>query len=277
MKALIWKKSWKMNKVIACWLAAVLLLPVSCGVKKEIKETKYMRGRMAVSDIILSREMENSEIQSVKYKRINFTYTNPDRTVGGRGSMGIIRDSLILISVTPITGLEAARLFIYKDSVKILHRMEKNYYRGSWQKFMEKFNMEVGYGKLEALLMGEYFSGMSSMRKYAQQVTGSYRFRLIEEGVHGKYVEGEYTVEENDLNIRKLQYIDPRLKARIDVMYEGYEGGESKVGGLPGKIQMEMSKDGGVSRLKLEMGGLVLNEKIRAEFVVPGGYRVSEL
>lgn len=90
-------------------------------------------------------------------------------------------------------------------------------------------------------------------------------------------MEGEYTVEENDLNIRKLQYIDQRLKARIDVMYEGYNGGKSNVDGLPGKIKMEMNKGGGVSRLKLEMSGLVLNEKIRAKFVVPEGYRVQEL
>ncbi|MBC6990991.1 DUF4292 domain-containing protein [Hymenobacter sp. BT491] len=66
------------------------------------------------------------------------------------------KDSIIWISasVSPIG--EVGRVFITRDSVKLLNRLQKEYYSGNFSYLSKRFNVPVTFEQVQALLLGNY-------------------------------------------------------------------------------------------------------------------------
>ncbi|MBL4594558.1 MAG: DUF4292 domain-containing protein [Flavobacteriales bacterium] len=66
----------------------------------------------------------------------------------------IRKDSAIWMSITPLLGIEMARVLITKDSVKFLNRADKEYFIGDFGYLNKLFGTDIDYQMLEALLIG---------------------------------------------------------------------------------------------------------------------------
>lgn len=66
----------------------------------------------------------------------------------------IKKDSAIWMSITPLLGIEMARVLITKDSVKFLNRANKEYFLGDFSYLNKLFGTDLDYQMLEALLIG---------------------------------------------------------------------------------------------------------------------------
>lgn len=71
-----------------------------------------------------------------------------------KSNIRIRRDSAIWISITPLFGIEMARVLITQDTVKLINRIEKNYFIGNYDYINQKFNVDLDYQLLQALLLG---------------------------------------------------------------------------------------------------------------------------
>lgn len=63
------------------------------------------------------------------------------------------KDSVIWVSITAFE-VEAARAIITKDSVRAIDRINKNYYRYSYDDIQKLINLEVDFGTLQDLIVG---------------------------------------------------------------------------------------------------------------------------
>ena len=71
-----------------------------------------------------------------------------------KSTLRLKKDSAIWMSITPLLGIEVARVLITKDTVKIINRLEKNYFIGDYLYINKRFNIEFDFDQLQAILLG---------------------------------------------------------------------------------------------------------------------------
>ena len=68
------------------------------------------------------------------------------------------KDSVIWISVSPLLGIEVARLMITADSVKMLDKIHNRYEVTSFESINKMLQMKVNFEIVQALLYGNFFA-----------------------------------------------------------------------------------------------------------------------
>lgn len=85
-----------------------------------------------------------------------------DLEVGNEGSsfsgiISLIRDSLMWISIQKF-GIEAVRLYITKDSVKMMNRINKTYFINEFSRVNELFKTDFDFDILQSVITGNDFT-----------------------------------------------------------------------------------------------------------------------
>lgn len=85
---------------------------------------------------------------------VNHSTENKTQAFGVRVRM--LKDSVIWISVTPALGIEAVRVVITADSIKMINRIEQKYFVQSFEKTNELLQLEVNFEVLQSVLTGQF-------------------------------------------------------------------------------------------------------------------------
>jgi Domain of unknown function (DUF4292) len=85
--------------------------------------------------------------------KANIVYDNGKKT-SFKTHVRIKKDSAIWMSITPILGIEMARVMITKDTVKFMNRVDKEYFIGNFDYINNLFDSDLDYQMFEALLIG---------------------------------------------------------------------------------------------------------------------------
>ncbi len=104
---------------------------------------------------------------SVKSKEFLFKYLSAKAEVSYTDKFGetnsfdinmrIHRDSAIWISITPLLGIELARVLIKPDSVTVLDRLNKKYLKRDFQYFEDLWKTNVNFEMIQSVIVGNYF------------------------------------------------------------------------------------------------------------------------
>jgi len=141
-----------MNKVSIQLLGIVLLLFVfSCKQTErakrsslEGKKTEYLLQQLSQNEFKFKTLSAKSSIElEEKGKKTSF-----------KANIRMRNDSAIWISITPLLGIEMARVLITKDTVKVINRLNKEYFIGDYGYINEKFNVELEFELLQSLMLG---------------------------------------------------------------------------------------------------------------------------
>jgi hypothetical protein len=81
-------------------------------------------------------------------------YSNRGKENSFSGQIRIRKDSLIWISLTPMLGIEAVRLMISQDSVKMINRLNNTFFIGDYEYVNRFLNTNIDYDLLQAILLG---------------------------------------------------------------------------------------------------------------------------
>lgn len=75
------------------------------------------------------------------------------------GSVRIARDSMIICSITPFEGInmEFARIYINKEGISILNRIEKQYFTISFEEAQNLLGMAMNYNAFESIFTNRVF------------------------------------------------------------------------------------------------------------------------
>lgn len=71
-----------------------------------------------------------------------------------KSNIRIKKDSVIWISITPLFGIELARVMITNDTVKVINRVEKEYFIGDYEYINQRFNIDLEFQVIQALMLG---------------------------------------------------------------------------------------------------------------------------
>ena len=66
------------------------------------------------------------------------------------------QDSVIWISVSAILGLEAARIHLTPDSVKLINRLNSTYFIGDVKELTKRYNLHLSFHEIQNVLLGRH-------------------------------------------------------------------------------------------------------------------------
>jgi hypothetical protein len=175
------------------------------------------------------------------------------------------RDSAIWVSVNAILGIEAIRLLITKDSVKLLNKLEKTYAARGISFLQEATSLPLDLNTLQNLIIGNPVYVDSNIVRYS---TGNGTVSLVSLGSLFKNL---FTLNDGDKTIihSKLTDTDPFRNRTADLSYNEYENKK----GFPfaTKRQIVVSERGRLD-IKLDFKNYTFNEEVSFPFSIPKNY-----
>ena len=156
-------------------LAVIILLVPSCSTHRKVEKHGHkqeLKGTNVVENLIDSRCPWNT--MSVKMSvRLNQKGKKPKKVGAG---LKIKRDELIQLSVTPMLGVEVARLEISKMGILLVNRINKEYVEVPFSELKHIANLD--YDMMQSLFLNEIFiPGKKTM-----SVADAKQFVTVEDG-----------------------------------------------------------------------------------------------
>lgn len=138
------------------FLISLLLIVVSsCGTsRKTIREPLKEQG----ADYLFSHLKLNELKYTYFSARFTASFTREKNETAFSGQIRIQKDSLIWISISPVLGIEMARLLITNDSVKYMNRIDNKYFISDFNYINSLINSTLDFDMLQAFLTGNDFS-----------------------------------------------------------------------------------------------------------------------
>ena len=90
--------------------------------------------------------------------KLNVNHSNEKGTQSFGARIRVKKDSIIWLSVTPALGIEAVRVVITPDSIKMINRIEQKFFVESFEKTNELLQLEVNFQILQSVLTGDFVS-----------------------------------------------------------------------------------------------------------------------
>ena len=193
-------------------------------------------------------------------------------------NLRIHTDSIIWISISPLLGIEVARVKVTRDSVWFMNRLNKKYSISGIDHLNDLLQINVDYDILQGILTGNLFAYKKNKfnsvyveDKYYILSTLSKRNlkRSLEEADVDRPIVQDVWVNANNFRITKLNLEDQRVGKSLLTDYEDHRITE---GGLFPYRSGTVINAGKVLRFNIEYQKLTLNTSIDFPFNIPQGY-----
>lgn len=144
-----------MNKKKQLVYLSLLVLISLFACKTRQKTVTPDLGRIKhISDKNLIDSLEYNEFKfNVLSAKASVKYID-DKETSFKAHIRVKKDSAIWVSITPLLGIEMARVVITKDSVMFLNRIDKQYFVGTFDYINNKFGTDLDYQMIEAVIIG---------------------------------------------------------------------------------------------------------------------------
>ncbi len=137
-------------------ILVVAMATVGCSRKKEIEQP----AKMSVQESPKNRLEDNFSARPVINtfeSRMTITLNYGSKDIPLKGSIKIIKDKHIQISVQPFLGIEVLRADFTQDSVCIIDRFNRRYIAVDFETYSESLPTEVGFNAVQSLFLNEMF------------------------------------------------------------------------------------------------------------------------
>lgn len=133
----------------------VIFISLSCKVKRDVISTEIpFYDSKSLSKLIYANHLSNT---SIYFKKCNFSISIDNKLNSLNGSIYLVKDSSIIISLQAILGIEVARIKLTPVDVTVIERLNKSFTVYSYVEVGKKFGVSLSYKNLELLLLNHPF------------------------------------------------------------------------------------------------------------------------
>ena len=264
-----------LNKKGAGIVLAVLIIVTSCKPREKIIRTDPDRN---VDLVALRNTLDNRKehIQTLRFSKVKFNLKLDEDDYKMGGTIGLIKDSIIVISIIPLMGYEMARIYCTSDSILVINRTDKNFYKLGLKDELRKYNLSADYEILQSILMNSYFiytEGIQGRFHESNLVfrEGEYLVNSKEEIKDKLIFEQEQVIDATHFGIKSIAINDYVRKEMIKIDYDSFNDYEDIY--LPGNILLISSIRNYSLSLEINIGDIEVNETINAGVRIPAKYK----
>lgn len=217
-----------------------------------------------------------STLQGLTSNRIDFTTFSAkldadyrdadDKNYNLNANLRMYKDSAIWISVNAILGIEALRVLVTQDSVKILDKQNKVYTARSVDYLQEVTALPLNLSILQDLFVGNPVFLDSNVVSYARTDNGIALLSV------GKWFKNLLTVSENEHTVQrsKLDDADITRNRTADLTYTDYENKSGAWFSTKRKITVAEKKK---LDIRLNFKQYAFNGEVSFPFSIPKNYK----
>ncbi|MCP9757672.1 DUF4292 domain-containing protein [Lacihabitans sp. CCS-44] len=265
------------------FLGFIVVVATSCRSHKMKKNSIVLGTNTSTADSVIVKKdsvvitevpkeekvfFETQEIDFEKLKiksKISIKTAKIDQNIPA--TIHVKKDSVIWISIA--LGLEAARVSINPDSIFLLDRLNRKYYKVSFKELSENFDFELNFNMVQSLLIGNLPIKIDSGDVYKKLS----EFNSISQTRNEIEIENRFDLEKS-----KLFYInatDKKTNTKLNIDYKSFVNEDNKL--VPTIISLLIS---GKNEAKIEFEHSkfdFLDRNIRFPFNIPKGYTLEKI
>lgn len=211
-------------------------------------------------------ETKEIDFEKLKIKsKISIKTAKIDQNIPA--TIHVKKDSVIWISIA--IGLEAARVSINPDSIFLLDRLNRKYYKVSFKELSDNFDFDLDFNMIQSLLVGNLPIKIDSIDIYKKLA----EFNSIYQKRNEVEIENRFDLEKS-----KLFYIsatDKKTNTKLNIDYKSFINEDNKL--VPTIISLLIS---GKNEAKIEFEHSkfdFLDRNIRFPFNIPKGYSLEKI
>ncbi len=211
-------------------------------------------------------ETKEIDFEKLKIKsKISIKTAKIDQNIPA--TIHVKKDSVIWISIA--IGLEAARVSINPDSIFLLDRLNRKYYKVSFKELSDNFDFDLNFNMIQSLLVGNLPIKIDSIDIYKKLA----EFNSISQKRNEVEIENRFDLEKS-----KLFYInatDKKTNTKLNIDYKSFINEDNKL--VPTIISLLIS---GKNEAKIEFEHSkfdFLDRNIRFPFNIPKGYSLEKI
>lgn len=262
-------------------LLLLIGLVVSCRSTKKIQTAITRKDTVAVINVppvvskndtlqIIQAVLRRIDSNSIDFRtfsaKVNVDYSGSDgKKYDVNANIRMYKDSAIWVSVNALLGIEAMRLYITEDSVKLQDRLNKTYTARSVDYLQEVTSLPLNLYNLQDIIIGNPVFIDSNIVSYS---VGNNQIAML---ALGQLFKNLITLNESDKTLlhSKLDDIDPVRNRTADLTYSDYETKK----GVPfsTKRRIVVTEKNRLD-IKLEFKQYDFNQDVSFPFSVPKNY-----
>jgi len=287
-------------------LALALLLPAmvasACGSRRTVSVDRELPQRSA--EKVLERALAMQQAPPRYYSaKADVELSMPDEQRSFKAHLRSVQDSAVWASVVPLLGIEAARVLLTPDSLKIMDRINDQYFVGDTGSTRKRFGLVLELALLQRALCGEAIALDSAERYRVDREEGHYvltsrekrRFiraaedispsdtltrdrdmrerrleRTLRKAEEREAIVHRYHLDPDSFRVARVQVVNLMNDKTAELRYE--ERGGPEVQHLPTRIRITLSEPGRVVSAFLSITRIDLEGPVQMSFRIPEKY-----
>lgn len=143
-----------MKRYIYVIIAAIVL--ASCSTTKRVQKAQKQETdpQKQLLEQVISVQPQFKSLQSNKV-RFKIDYQQHSYSVSG--SVSMIQDSAIILSLQPLMGIELYRMEIMPQHVTVIDKMNRRYVRMTYEQLQRQTGVNAGFDEIQAICMDRVF------------------------------------------------------------------------------------------------------------------------
>lgn len=263
-----------MNRIlIACAVLFVLASTTSCRSKKGIPNTTETtvvapadKSKAAFFDAFAKNYNNFSYYES----NGSMEYTAEGNKLDVSVAIVMEKDQYIMLTVTALLGIEAARVLITKDSISILNRLQREHIVTNFDYIANLANVKLDLIQLQSMITGN--------PPYAPDAAKAYPDTMLQYIVFSHFATPELkqTVYASQRNFKtqKLLLADKTGKKELKLDYEDFYANSGNQ--YPKDININIRAEKNIE-CKLRLNYFAFDKKKEINFAVPKSYKTIRL
>ncbi|CAN5618847.1 hypothetical protein BH11BAC2_BH11BAC2_06490 [soil metagenome] len=269
---------------LAVLIPAFLLFSAGCKPRQKAQSNPVTTITRPMEEKSVQDLLDSLETNSFKAKwmtaKASVTTNQDGNETSFNINMRFKRDSVIWISVSPLLGIEVARVMVTPDSVKLLDRLHNKYEVNTFESINKLLQLKVNFEIVQALITGNFFAYRKSENKFnsvfmeekyyiLSSLTKHQLRRSLEEKDPNKPVIQDVYINEQNFRITKMSVEDQRISKVLLTNYSDFR--MTDAGFFPFRSDTKISAEKNFE-IKIEFGKVNTGEPLEFPFNVPNNY-----
>lgn len=265
-----------------CTLFILTLLLSSCGGIKFLSKNSNTPEKIAFVDFITNNRLEYETIE-VKFSA---KLTQNNKSIGFNGLIRGKNNEILWTSATAIFGIEAARAYLTKDTVKVLNRLKSEYYIGSYQ-VLKKNKINLEFQDIQNILQNRIIYAENEKNNANNFVILQNEDNIIQYvNIGDKELKKQLkkglqpTIQKIKFDLQKQEVIqnniyDYATDVTITINYEKYQLIDGKK--YPEKLIIKAIDKKQTVKIELAIKKVEINKKLKYPFKINSNYKIIRL
>jgi hypothetical protein len=252
-----------------------LFILTGCAVKK-ITSTDSLQ---SINKEVLSAKINsfNNKEDIIIIKNSKISIEDNETITNLKVNLMIKKDSAILVSVSSLLGIEVSRALILPDSIIVIDRLNKTYYKEKYNELELRFSMALDFYQLQNALLADFHNNINCNIDSLDEILKSEKGRFI---IAFSEISHKNLASLTKLVVDNKTFLVTNCNYKIDKKDQAYmfEYADYLVVdnyNFPGFIEMEFANRRSKIKMAIQHKNVKLQPNKKIEIEIPDNYLLS--